>query len=106
MAPLEGRLAHRPEGGMTCRAALGMTQEQESARRQDRGEPVEDAQLDIASEIDHHVAAEHDIEVLVRRPGRRKEIARSEFDHRTKIGPHEGFAGIRPGAFQEMLAYA
>jgi len=67
---------------------------------------AEHAALRRVIEIDHHVAAEHDVERLAERPARVHQIERPKLDQLREFGLHAHEAAVRACAAQEVAALA
>ena len=77
-----------------------MAREQQAARRAGN-EPLQDPGLGRFVEIDHHVATEDGVELLVDGPGRRQQVQGVVAHHVRDLGPHPHLAGIGAAPFQE-----
>ena len=78
-----------------------MAREQQAARLEQGNEPLQDPGLGRFVEIDHHVATEDGVELLVDGPGRRQQVQGVVAHHVRDLGPHPHLAGIGAAPFQE-----
>ena len=81
-----------------------MADVQLAMRLHHRVNPLEHAALRRCIEINHHVAAEHDVERLAQLPVRLHQVVRPEFDEARELGLDADEAAVRALAAQEMRA--
>ncbi|OMP13935.1 hypothetical protein COLO4_00593, partial [Corchorus olitorius] len=102
---VHGLAAQRPRLG-DLQEALRMAGKQQAIGFHHVDEMLKNLGLRGLVEIDHHVAAEDHVELLLQGPIAVEQVDLAEVDHGLQLGPHAGIAFVLAGAAQEVLLQA